>query len=100
MQTWVIILTIIFIITKSIPKFPVFPFSVDDGGVYSKVAQEIKPGTPLLELPVKGENHYETIKITMRQLDGSTIHWGNLVVGYGGKSTSEYFELVDLDSRF
>jgi len=95
---WVVLLVTILIVVESFPKFPVFPFSIDSEGVYKRVSQEIKPGTPLLELPVFGKDHFETIKITMQQLDGSTIHWGRLVVGYGGKTTSDYASIVDLDS--
>jgi len=95
---WVVLLVTILIVAESFPKFPVFPFLIDSEGIYKRVSQEIKPGTPLLELPVFGKDNFETIKIAMQQLDGSTIHWGRLVVGYGGKTTSDYAAIVDLDS--
>jgi len=87
-----------FIIVESIPKFPLFPFTVDEKGIYELVSHELPQGAPLLELPVLGQNHIETIKIAMEQLVGSTIHWGKLVVGYGAnKTTSQYEELLHLD---
>lgn len=95
---WVVLLITILIAAESFPKFPVFPFSIDSEGVYKQVSQEIKPGTPLLELPVFGKDNYQTIMIAMEQLDGSTIHWGRLVVGYGAKTTPEYTSIVDLDN--
>ena len=95
---WVVLLVTILIAAESFPNFPVFPFSIDSEGVYKRVSQEIEPGTPLLELPVFGKDHGETIKIAMEQLDGSTIHWGSMVVGYGSKTTSDYVALLDLDS--
>jgi len=95
---WGVLLVTILIIAESFPKFPVFPFSIDKDGVYKRVSHEIEPGTPLLELPVFGKDHFETIRIAMEQLDGSTIHWGKLVVGYGAKTTSDYTELLYLDS--
>lgn len=91
------ILALILIGVESFPKFPVTPFSVDRDGVYKQVSQAIRPGTPLLELPVQGKDHFETIKVAMEQMDGSTIHWGRMVVGYGSKTTPQYQELVHLD---
>jgi len=96
---WVVLLVTILIVVESFPKFSVFPFSIDSEGVYKQVSQEIKPGTPLLELPVFGKDHFETIRIAMQQLNGSTIHWGRLVVGYGAnKMTPQYKRLLYLDS--
>jgi hypothetical protein len=94
---WISFLVIILIVLESFPTFPVYPFSVDSEGVYKRVCQVIKPGTPLLELPVLGKNNFETIKIAMEQLDGSTIHWARLVVGYGAKTTSQYTALLKID---
>lgn len=94
------LLALILIVVESFPKFPIYPFSIDSEGIYLRVSQEIQDGTPLLELPVAGKDHYETLKIAMEQLDGSTIHWGKLVVGYGGnKRTAEYDEILYLDSQ-
>lgn len=92
------ILVFALVVIESFPRFPIYPFLIDSEGIYLRVSQEIQAGTPLLELPVLGADHYETIKIAMRQLDGSTIHWGRLVVGYGGnKTTHQYEELLHLD---
>lgn len=91
-------LCLILIVIESLPKFPIFPFSVDSKGIYKQISEEIQSGTPLLELPVAGKDHFETIKIAMEQLDGSTIHWGKLVVGYGSnKTTAQYEEIVRID---
>ena len=98
-QNWVVFLVTLLIVIESFPTFPVFPFSIDGEGVYKQVCQAIKPGTPLLELPVFGKDNFETIQIAMEQLDGSTIHWGRLVAGYGAKTTSEYGALLDIDRR-
>lgn len=96
---WIIILITSIIVFESIPKFPVFPFSIDENGIYKQVAQEIQPNTPLLEFPVSGDNNLETIKIALHQLNGSTIHWGLMVIGYGSKFSPEYITLVDLDNQ-
>jgi len=96
---WVAFLVTLLIIVESFPAFPLYPFSVDSDGVYKRVCQVIKPGTLLIELPVLGKDNFETIKITMEQLDGSTIHWARLVVGYGAKTTSEYTALLETDRR-
>lgn len=96
-RRWMIVLVTILVVIESLPKFPVFSFSVDSKGVYKRVSQEIRPGTPLLELPVFGKDHFDTIKIALQQLNGSTIHWGRLVVGYGAKTTPQYNELLYLD---
>lgn len=96
---WVVLLVAILIVVESFPKFSVFPFSIDDEGIYKRVSQEIKPGTPLLELPVFGKDHFETIRIAMQQLNGSTIHWGRLMVGYGAnKTTPQYGRFLYLDN--
>jgi len=84
---------------ESIPIFPVFPFSIDDNGIYKRVSQEIQSNTPLLEFPVSGVDNFETIKSVLNQLDGSTVHWGRMVVGYGSKTSPEYTTLVDLDNQ-
>jgi hypothetical protein len=92
------LLVLLLIIVESFPSFPTFPFTIDEKGIYKRVSEEIQPGTPLIELPVSGKDHFETVKIAMEQLNGSTIHWGRLVVGYGSKTTSQYNDLVHLDS--
>lgn len=95
---WIVLLFTFLIVVESFPRFSVFPFSVDGEGIYQRVSQEIKVGTPLLELPVFGRDHFETIRIAMQQLDGSTIHWGKLMVGYGSnKTTAQYKHLLYLD---
>jgi len=98
-QNWVILLITFFIMFESIPIFPVFPFSIDDNGIYKRVSQEIQSNTPLLEFPVSGVDNFETIKSVLNQLDGSTVHWGRMVVGYGSKTSPEYTTLVDLDNQ-
>ncbi|MHB8134124.1 MAG: hypothetical protein ACYDH1_07855 [Anaerolineaceae bacterium] len=98
-QNWVVVILTTMIMFESIPKFPVFPFSIDEDQVYQQVAQEIQPNTPLLEFPVSGADNFETIKVALQQLNGSTIHWGRMVVGYGSKSSPEYLALVDLDNQ-
>lgn len=96
---WAVRAVTILIVIESFPQFPIFPFSVDEEGIYKEVSQEIKPGTPLVELPVFGEDHFETLRIVMRQLNGSTIHWGKLMVGYGAnKMTPHYKHLLYLDN--
>jgi hypothetical protein len=97
-RRYVTLLLTLLIMVESIPKFPLSPFTVDEKGIYELVSRELPEGAPLLELPVLGQNHIETIKIAMEQLDGSTIHWGKLVVGYGAnKITPQYEELLHLD---
>lgn len=94
-----IFLVIILIIVESFPTFPVFPFLMDSEGLYQQVSQKMEPGTPLMELPVFGKDHLETVSIALEQLNGSTIHWGRLMVGYGAKTTSDYGALLDLDRK-
>jgi len=97
-RRYITLLLTFLIIVESLPKFPVFPFTVDEKGIYERVSRELPAGAPLLELPVLGENHIGTIKIAMEQLVGSTIHWGKLIVGYGAnKITPQYEELLYLD---
>lgn len=97
-QNWAILLVTLLVVIESFPTFPVFPFSIDGEGVYKQVCQVIKPGTPVLELPVFGKD-LESIQIVGEQLDGSTIHWGRLISGYGANTTSEYRALLDIDRR-
>ncbi len=88
---------LLLLVVDSLQTFPTYPFSLDESGVYSRVAEAIEPGTPLLEMPVFGWDHYDTLLLAMRQLDGSTLHWGRLVVGYGAQTTEEYSTLLALD---
>ncbi len=86
------------IVIEAFPKFPVYPFRIENESLYKKVAKEITPGTPILELPVFNGDHMSTIRNVMDQLDGSTIHWGRLIVGYGSKTTHQYEKLLLLDN--
>jgi len=97
-RNWTVLLVTLLIIVESFPTFPVYPFSIDAGGVYKQICQAIKPGSPVLELPVFGED-MEALYIAVEQLDGSTIHWGRLVSGYGANTTEEYKTLLDIDQR-
>jgi hypothetical protein len=96
---WLVFPVTFLIMVESFPNFPVYPFSADPEGVYKQVCLVIEPGTPLLEFPILGKDHFDTIRIVMEQLVGSTIHWGSLVVGYGAKTTSEYNALLKTDSK-
>ena len=97
-RKWVIVPVLGLLVIESMSQYRTVGFDIDTDGLYRRVAQQILPGTPLLELPVSGTSHMETIRIAMEQLDGSTIHWGRLVSGYGSnKTTPQYNELVQLD---
>jgi hypothetical protein len=84
---------------ESLQAFPTYAFSNDPTGIYRKIAAQLAPGTPLVELPVFGEDHIDTVRIALEQLNGSTIHWGRLVVGYGARTSREYTELLNIDRQ-
>jgi len=94
-----IIFIVLLIMFESIPKFPVYDYSIDKYGYYKMVSMIIQPGTPIIELPVCGNDNIETINNILNQLDGSTIHWGKLIVGYGSKTSREYNKLLELDCK-
>ncbi len=86
------------LVVESWTVYPVYAFSPDPSGVYSRVADAIEPKSLLLELPVRAEGHMESLNIILEQLAGSTIHWANLFVGYGAdKKTEELAQLQYLD---
>jgi hypothetical protein len=86
------------IIVESWPAFKVYPFSVDPDGLYAKIAQFQIARQALLELPVVDpDNRDGTIYRINKQLVGSTIHWADLVVGYGSKNSKELDRLLLLD---
>ena len=97
-RTLVMILLFALIIIESIPTFPVYAFSHVPMGVYQKLSQYDIKDTPIIELPVKGATHEETLFYALNQLAGSTIHWGKLFVGYGARTTPEYEKLIELDN--
>jgi hypothetical protein len=83
---------------ESWPQFGLHPFPFARER-YEPVKALIGPGTPLLELPVVRSDHFKTIGNVMDQLDGSTVHWARLVVGYGARTTETFAQLVDVDGR-
>ena len=85
------------LMVESLTAFPAYPFQLDPEGVYSSISQEIPSGTPLIELPVSGKDSIESARIASEQLKESTFYWGWLVTGYGGQTTPEFQELLNLD---
>jgi hypothetical protein len=84
---------------ESLTVYPTYPFSADPTGAYRQVAKHLPEGTPLIELPVFGQDHIDTVRIALEQLNGSTLHWGRLVVGYGARTSREYGELLNIDRQ-
>lgn len=93
----VVLVTLLFVMVESIPAYKVYPFEPDPQGVYQWSARHIQPGTPLLELPLMGKDHFDTIRIATRQLVGSTVHWGKVLSGYGSKMPSTYLIFREAD---
>lgn len=87
------------LVIESLPDHPVYPVVLDPYGIYSGVGEVLGENTPLIELPVVGSTHLNTIRKLTRQLAGSTLHWGKLVAGYGALSSSSLDELLELDSQ-
>ncbi len=98
-RTWLLLGMFAFAVVEAFPTYPIFPFLIDKQGIYQWVSKAIQPGTPLLELPVLGTDNLGTIQLAMQQLDGSTIHWGKLVAGYGAKTSPQYNDLLQLDKQ-
>lgn len=87
------------ILCESITLYRVFPYSEEKKNVYERLALEITPGSPLLELPVSRNDHILNIRTIMEQLNGGSYHHAPLVVGYGGKTTNTYQEALHIDQQ-
>jgi hypothetical protein len=86
------------LIIESIPFFQLYPFDPDPQGTYHWVAENISPGSPLLELPLTNKGEYAN-QIASQQLVGSTIHWAHLASGYAAQESPEYLSLVEIDRK-
>lgn len=92
------IILLVILCTESFTSFRVAPYLEPKQEVYKQVASCLPAETPLLELPVGGFSHFDSLRNIMQQLNGSTYHWGKLITGYGGKSTEELSRLLYLDN--
>jgi hypothetical protein len=90
---------LIAIMIESFPTHPIYPFSADPQGIYKKTAQLIPEGTPLIELPIAGNDIYGTLENVQQQLDGSTIHWARMVAGYGAATSPDFDKMVAIDDQ-
>ena len=87
------------VMIESIPSFDVYDFSADPEGIYQRIDEIDLSESPLIELPVMSETHFDTINNVLDQLVGSTYHWSRLFVGYGAKFTYEYEKLLTIDQQ-
>lgn len=94
----VLLILLVGLVVESLPDHSNYPFALDPRGIYQKTAQRIEAGTPLIELPITGNDIYATLGNVQQQLDGSTLHWARLVVGYGAKTSPGYDEIVSVDA--
>jgi len=97
-RTAITSLLLVGVFIESFPVFHVYPFSPDPEGIYAKVAKFNITNQPLLELPVVNTmNGADPILNIIKQLDGSTLHWGWLVTGYSSKTTKEQQNIFELE---
>ena len=87
-------------IIESIPSFKTFPIPYNDKGPYFNVAPFIKNNSVVIDLPICGSDHFDTLKRVMSQMNNSFIYSGKLVVGYSSKTSVESSELINLDCSF
>lgn len=90
---------IMLVLYESRPVFSVNLFSVPNENFYYQTERYIVNKDPVLVLPLTGNSHLESIKNYMDQLNGSLIHKGWLVSGYGSRSTDELSFFADLDNK-
>jgi hypothetical protein len=93
---------LLFGLVENIPAYPLSPRVVDAFGDHARIARSgaLKAGTPMLMLPLSDNLNsalYGHIFGALDQLNGSTLHWARLVVGYGAYHTPEFGNLVSLD---
>jgi len=79
------------------PSIQTYPLWRSDPKLYRMLATMIPPQSPLIELPVAGREPLNNVKYAVQQLQGSTLHWGRLVVGYGAAETAELRDLRMID---
>lgn len=91
---------LILVITDNLISYPIYEYTLPNKIYYSNVKKYIKEKEPLAVLPLVKNGHLETIKNYMDQLNGSNIHHGWIISGYGAKSTSELSIAADLDRKF
>lgn len=90
---------IILVLYESRPVFSVDLFSIPNSKFYYQTEKYIANKDPVLVLPLTGNSHLESIKNYMDQLNGSLIHHGWLISGYGSRSTDELSFFADLDNK-
>lgn len=96
---WLISIFALVLVAESWPRFEVFPFRPDADGVYSQLRSWLPPGQAVLELPTAGGDSLRTLLRTTDQLQGTLIHGGKVVVGYGASTTPEAEAFSNLDLR-
>jgi hypothetical protein len=90
-------LVVVLVLIEALPRHQLFPFRIDPDGAHARIAQVVNEGDSLLMLPALGAEPMHTIRIAMAQMNGSTLHWARLVVGYGARNSAQYDELLTID---
>jgi hypothetical protein len=96
---WSSIFIFVLFVIESVPRFNILEIPYPDKKLYFEAAKIIKPRSVVIDLPVAGSDHFDTLKRVIAQLNNSLIYQGRLIVGYGGKTTTEHGELIALDQR-
>ena len=97
---WLYAIVLILLVGDGLLKSPTFPYLVEHKSFYEKNISFINQHEPLAVLPLAKSGHLETISNIMQQLNGSTIHYGWLISGYGSRSTPELGSAIHLDQQF
>lgn len=90
---------LLFLVIEAIPSFETFKLGPRNVPIYIEAARHFPPRTPLIELPVSAPDTIGTLARILAQLEGSIIHWGWQVSGYGAGKTPELRELLSLDHQ-
>lgn len=88
------------IFAESVPAFRVFPITKDSLSPYTEVQRFLPKGEPIIELPLAGGDGLKSLLRITEQLEGTLIHGGRIIPGYGATTTLESQALAQLDLKF
>ena len=86
-------------LAESLTNFRLYPYHEEFVDRAAAMRRYAGPRKAVAELPAHGTDHFETIRITLAQLNRALYHRGRLLLGYGGRSTAECQTLIALSQR-